>query len=284
MAGKGFLAAYGELINCKCLRKVKVTIISIHDGHRQRLKKRFLRDGLDSFEEHEALELLLFYAIPRRDTNELAHRLLHKFGSLKHVFDANAADLALVEGIGESAAALIKLQSELSRKYWLNDLAEGTKITSIESAIEYVKHLFRGKLQEEFYVICLDAHFRVRHTERLSRGTATEAPVYIRHITEVVIRTGTEKVMVAHNHPGGSCLASVSDIETTSHIFNAMHALSISFLDHIIIGTDDAFSFSERLLLQDEDNKLTPKEARAAQYSGRVMQDAAKLFSFPPLI
>ena len=119
--------------------------ISIHDGHRERLKKRFLKQGLDSFEEHEALELLLFFALPRKDVNPLAHELLERFGSLKNIFDADPSDLARIKGIGESAAVLIKLQSELARKYWLSDLESNAKISSIASAIEYVSLLFRGK-------------------------------------------------------------------------------------------------------------------------------------------
>lgn len=234
-----------------------------------------MRHGLDSFEEHEALELLLFFALPRRDVNPLAHELLARFGSLKNVFDADPADLARVKGIGESAAVLLKLQSELARKYWMADLENSTKISSIASAVEYAGLLFRGKTQEEFHVICLDAHFRVKHTDRLSRGTATEAPVYIRHIAEAVVRTGSESIIIAHNHPGGSALPSDKDLKITQQIMTAMDALCVSMLDHIIIGSDDTFSFSEKLLTL---NDFSKGEARTAQYSGRVMQDYPLLF------
>ncbi|WP_330598660.1 RadC family protein [Christensenella tenuis] len=244
--------------------------MSIHDGHRERLRSRFLKYGLDSFEEHEALELLLFFALPRRDTNALAHELLDRFGSLRNVFDADTADLARIKGIGENAAVLIKLQSELARKYWLADLAEQTTLSSIQSAIDYVSLLFRGKTREEFYVVCLDPHFRIRHTDRLSHGTATEAPVYVRHIMETVIRTGSEKILLAHNHPGGSAYPSDKDISITQQIASAMDAVSVSLLDHIIIGEKDAFSFSEKLLTL---NNYPKDAARTAQYSGRVMQD-----------
>ncbi len=233
-----------------------------------------MNEGLASFEEHEALELLLFFALPRRDTNVLAHELLKKFGSLQAVFNADPADLARVEGIGENAATLIKLQPELARKYWLDDIAGGTQISSIESAIEYVRHLLRGKNQEELYLLCLDAHFRIRHTEQLSRGTATQTVVSIRRIVESVVRTGTEKIILAHNHPGGACLPSKMDFETTTKILSAMGAVGISFLDHIIIGTDGAFSFSEKLLTRQD---FTSEQARAAQYSGSVMQQLPSL-------
>lgn len=233
--------------------------ISIHDGHRERLRNRFLGHGLDSFEEHEALELLLFYALPRRDTNALAHELLDRFGSLRNVFDADPADLAQTAGIGESAAVLIKLQSELARKYWLKDMEEQAALSSVQAAIDYAGLLFRGKMKEELYIVCLDPRFRVRHTERLSRGSATEAPVSIRQVMEVVVRTGAEKILLAHNHPGGSAQPSKKDIAMTRQVAAAMDTVSVTLLDHIIIGEKDAFSFSEKM--------LSPADAvHAAQY------------------
>lgn len=178
--------------------------------------------------------------------------------------------MARIKGIGESAAVLIKLQSELARKYWLADLVEQTSLSSIQSAIDYVTLLFRGKSSEEFYVVCLDPHFRIRHTDRLSRGTSTETPVYVRHIMETVIRTGSEKILLTHNHPGGSAHPSDKDISITQQIAAAMDAVSVSLLDHIIIGEKDAFSFSEKLLTL---NNYPKDSARTAQYSGRVMQE-----------
>ena len=244
--------------------------ISNHDGHRSRLRSRFLKYGLEVFEEHEALELLLFYALPRRDTNSLAHELLARFGSLKNIFDADAADIARIKGIGENAAVLIKLQSELARKYWLSDIEEHTMLSSIQSAIEYASLLLRGKTKEELYVVCLDPHFRVRHTDRLSRGSATETPVYVRQITETVIRTGAEKILLTHNHPGGSAHPSKKDLLITEQVVAAMDAISVSLLDHIIIGEHEAFSFSEKLLTL---GGRPAANARAAQYSGHVMQE-----------
>lgn len=252
-----------------------MSIISIHEGHRERLKKRFLKQGLEAFEEHEALELLLFFALPRKDTNPLAHELLARFGSLKNIFDADASDIARIKGIGDNAAVLLKLQSELARKYWLTDLENNTRISSIASAIEYVSLLFRGKAHEEFYIVCLDAHFRVRHTDRLSRGTATETPVYIRHITETVVRTNAENIIIAHNHPGGNAMPSEKDLKITQQVISAMEAISVPMLDHIIIGADEAFSFSEKLLTM---RSFTKDEARSAQYSGRVMCSTSPLF------
>ncbi|MEF9989751.1 MAG: DNA repair protein RadC [Christensenellaceae bacterium] len=254
----------------------EVNDITIHINHRERLRKRFTAEGLDSFEEHEALELLLFYALPQKDTNPIAHELLNQFGSLANVFDAEISDLISVDGIGEYSATLLHLVFEMSRKYWISRKKPDFKITSIASAAEYANVLLRGKSFENFYVICLDAQFHVKHTELLSRGTSTQAPVYIRHITESVIRSGTEKVLIAHNHPGGNAHPSKQDIDVTTKILQAMNALDIEFIDHIIVSDDDYFSFAETMLPKDHYSK---EQARAAQYSGGVMQNffASKL-------
>ncbi len=242
----------------------------MHEGHRDRVRARFMKEGLSSFEEHQALELLLFYAIPRRDTNDLAHLLLQKFGSLAGLFNAELADIANVEGIGVRSAALIKLVPELTRKYWLSQSQEDQpKVSSILAAAEYARTLLHGKTSEHFYVVCLDAQYRVKSIDLLSRGTATEAPVYIRHITECVIRCGADKVFVTHNHPGGKPQPSKQDVATTMSILSAMDALCIEFLDHIIIAEQDFFSFAQNIL---QKRNYSIEDARAAQYSGSVMQ------------
>ncbi len=242
----------------------------MHDGHRARLKNRFLQKGISAFEDHEALELLLFYALPRRDTNALAHTLLEKFGSLDRLLHADIKDIARVDGIGEQSAILISLAGGLAARSASDKRGKAPKLKSIDIAINYVQTLFQRKTEEQFYVVCLDAHCAVLHTELLSRGTATEAPVYIRHITESVIRTGAHKVIVAHNHPGGSPQPSKKDIDTTQRILLAMNALGIDMLDHIIVGKNDAFSLAEKILLR---GNYSEKDARIAQYSDRVMQE-----------
>ena len=217
----------------------------------------------------------MFYALPRRDTNALAHTLLQKFGSLENLFHADAADIARVDGIGEHTAVLIRLIADLYTRSMRDSYQARTKLDSIDAAIRYAQLLLENKAEEQFYVICLDAHCALRHTERLSRGIATETPVYIRHITESVIRSGAAKVIIAHNHPGGSALPSSQDGQTTKKVLQAMNALSIEFLDHIIIGDGDAFSFAEKILLH---GGCREEEARIAQYAGRVMQDYPVLF------
>lgn len=233
------------------------------------MRGRFQKEGLSGFEEHQALELLLFYAIPRKDTNELAHLLLQKFGSIKRLFSADIADIMNIPGIGEQAATLLKLVPEISTKYWLNDTAEEISLTSIASAAHYVKTLLFGKPLEHFYILCLDSAYRIKSAELLSRGTPSETPVYIRHITEAVIRSGVDKVLVAHNHPGGNPEPSQKDIQVTLQIAAAMEALQIEFIDHIIVSDHDYYSFAAQQLIR---SHFKPEEARAAKYSAGVLR------------
>lgn len=257
------------IFNPFCLIYITREGISIHTGHRERLKKRFKAAAPETFEDYQLLELLLFYSIPRSDTNPPAHTLLEKFGSLRELLDADMADIKLIDGIGENSAMLIRLVSELSRRYFLHDKRQSFKITSIDSAEKYIRGYFTGRHYEEFYVFCVDAQYRIKSADKISTGTTKETAVYIRHIAQSVIRSGTEKILVAHNHPGGKASPSKNDIETTLRIKNAMDALSIDFLDHIIVGENDYFSFAAELQL---DRGISQDEARAAQYSGGVMQ------------
>jgi len=241
----------------------------MHKDHRKRVRQRFQKEGLASFEDHQALELLLFYAIPQKDTNPLAHRLIEQFGSLKNVLDADVADLARVEGMGENSATLVRLVSELTRRYWTASDSGRAKITSIESAAVLARGILLGKPFEEFYVVCLDTGYRIKNAECIGRGTTTQAPVYVRHVVECAIRAGCDKVLVAHNHPGGKADPSKEDIALTIRIMEALDILSIKLIDHIIIAGDASYSFVEHQLLEDG---FTPGQARSAQYADRLMQ------------
>lgn len=242
----------------------------MHDGHRQRLKKRFLKYGLDGFEDHQALELLLFYALPRMDTNELAHTLLNHFGSLRNLFEADTTDLVKVSGIGEHSAILVKLIPALASRYWFTEGDDAPKIVSIESAVEFCKSLLYGKPVEYFFIICLDAAFRVKATDLLSKGTPSQTTVYIRHIAEAAIRSGADKIIIAHNHPGGDPAPSSMDVEVTMNVSEAMQGLGIQLIDHIIISDGDFYSF---LMDQRIRSNFTQEDAQSAHYQVGLMKD-----------
>lgn len=221
----------------------------MHEGHRKRLKERFLKEGLDSFEPHQVLELLLFFSIPRRDTNEIAHGLLKKYGSLSGVFEADLKDLSQTPGIGENSAYLLTLIPDLSRRYFNDKWRDKPELNSSTKAGQYAVSLFAGRPYEVFYIICLDAQNKVNYAEMVCEGTINEAPVYPRLIVESALRHKANTVILAHNHPGGSLNPSRADIEATNRIRIALEAISIKVVDHIIVCGSKYVSFAERGLL-----------------------------------
>jgi len=221
----------------------------MHEGHRERLKNRFLTEGLDSFEQHQVLELLLFYAIPRRDTNELAHKLIKKYGSLSGVLEANPEDLASTPGVGRNTAVLLSLIPSLARIYFKDRWGDKPLINSTAKAGEYAVSLFAGRTYEAFYVICLDSQNRVNFAALVHEGTINEAAVYPRIIVEAALRHQANSVILAHNHPGGTLKASVADMEVTQRIKDALGAISIHVVDHIIVAGDKYFSFVEKNIM-----------------------------------
>ncbi|MDD4753065.1 MAG: DNA repair protein RadC [Desulfitobacteriaceae bacterium] len=221
----------------------------LHEGHRRRLKNRFLEEGLDGFEDHQVLELLLFFSIPRRDTNDTAHQLLKKFGSLTGVFDADPKDLAKTAGIGESSSILLSLIPSLSRRYSLDRWGKRPVLDGTAKAGEYILSLFAGRTYEVFYIICLDSQLGVIFPALLNEGTINQAPVYPRVIVETALRHKAHSVILAHNHPGGSTKPSQQDIEVTKRVKNALESIEISVLDHIIAAGSRYVSLAEKGLI-----------------------------------
>lgn len=221
----------------------------MHEGHRERVRNRFLNEGLDSFEPHQILELLLFYSIPRKDTNELAHALLKRYGSLSAVFEADPADLMSVPGIGKNSAVLLTLIPSLARIYFKDKWGKKPRLNNTAKAGEYLVALFSGRQYEAFYVVCLDAQNRVNHPCMVHEGTIDQAPVYPRLIVEAALRHQAHSVILAHNHPGGSLEPSQADLNVTRKIVTALEAISIRVLDHIIVADGKYFSFADHGLI-----------------------------------
>lgn len=213
------------------------------------MKNRFIEEGLDAFEDHQILELLLFYAIPRKDTNELAHSLIRKYGSLSGVLEADPNDLAKTPGLGENSAILLALIPSLARIYLKDRWGTKPTINSTAKAGEYVLTLCAGRTYEVFYVICLDAQHKVIYPALVHEGTIDQAPVYPRLIVETALRHKAQSVILAHNHPGGTPIPSPQDIEVTKRIQVALEQISISVLDHIIAAGEQYVSCAEKGLL-----------------------------------
>ncbi len=218
---------------------------SLHEGHRKRMKERFLQSGLEAFETHNILELLLFYGIPRKDTNEIAHRLEKAFGSFSNVLDAPFEELIKIEGMGESAAILLKLIPAVCREYMDDKYSIGTIINSTERAGEFLIPKFIGRNNEIVYIICLDNKCKVINSMIAFEGSVNAASVSVRNLVEIALRSNATSVIIAHNHPSGIAIPSFEDIETTQKLIKAFDTVEIKLLDHIIIAEHDFVSLAD---------------------------------------
>lgn len=221
----------------------------LHEGHRQRVKSRYLKEGLDAFEDHQILEMLLFFCIPMKDTNELAHKMINEFGSLAGLLEADPKDICKRCEVSENTAILVSLIPSLARRYFKDKWGDRPVLDSSAKAGEYAVSLFAGRTYENFFVICLNAQNRVNYAALVHEGTINEAPVYPRLIVETALRHQANSVILAHNHPGGSMQPSGADINVTKKIVTALEAISISVVDHIIVAGEKYLSFAEKGLI-----------------------------------
>ena len=212
-----------------------------HDGHRQRLKERFLKTGLESFQPHEILELLLFFARPRIDTNEMSHELINKFGSLSNVFDANFDDISSVKGVGESGAILIKMIPQLASVYSVSQTENDIMDTS-KKVCQHFYNYFIGSKNEQLRVACLDDNLRIVASSVVIEGGVSAIPMDVRKIIEFTYRSGCEMIIIAHNHPNGLAIASDADVSVTNKLNSILRSVGIKLLDHVIVNKDMAIS------------------------------------------
>ena len=219
--------------------------MDVHAGHRDRLKERFLKHGLDTFEPHSLLELLLFFAIPRRDTNVLGHRLLSHFGSISGVFDAPYHELIKVEGIGHNAAVLIKMIPDLARVYLDDKYSDTGLLNSTTKLGEFLKHKFVGRTNEMVLLLCLDHKCKLLHQEIISEGSLDTVPILPRRLIEPAVRVGAASVVLAHNHPQGFAIPSKKDVETTRRLAQGLDGIGICLLDHFIVARDEYVSMAD---------------------------------------
>ena len=224
---------------------------NLHKDHRLRVFERLENDGLDSFYDHEILELLLFYTIPRMDTNPIAHRLIKEFGSLSGVMDADVKSLEKVQGVSLKSAVLLKLIPQLLRRYSLGRTTGKPALDSFEKASQYAKDLMTGENREVFYILCLDIKNRLLKAEKLKEGTASEVAVNPR--SAVLAAAGREAagVILVHNHPHGSAKPSGEDVTLTKKTALALGLIGIPVLDHIIVAENETFSFKREGLMED---------------------------------
>ena len=224
--------------------------MSVHDGHRKRLKQRFLTEGLDQFTDVQVLELLLFFCIARRDTNPIAHNLLDHFGSLSQVLEAPVEELCKVEGIGENTAVFLRLVTQVGRYYMTDRASKAKVLPTLESCARYLQTFFFGRNVETVYLLCLDAKGQLIREKKLSDGCVNMALISPREIFLEALKDKAVNIILVHNHPSGDPTPSRADRELTDNVAGAGEQMDIPLLDHIIIGDNRYTSFKEQKLLR----------------------------------
>ena len=218
--------------------------MNIHSEHRQRVKNRFRNEGLDHFEELHALELLLFYALPRIDTNPIAHDLLNHFGNLRNVLEAPVEQLMGVNGVGEHAAILLSLVRGLSQKYMISG-DSAAPLNTLEDCGTYLINRFIGQRNEVVMLLCLDAKRAPLCCRIVSEGSVNAAEISTRKVVEAALSVNATSVILAHNHPSGIAVPSMPDIVTTRRMGAALSAVDIVLEDHFVVADRDYVSLRQ---------------------------------------
>ncbi len=222
---------------------------SVHSGHRQRLREKYMHNGLEPFADHEVLELLLFFAIPMRDTNELAHRMIKEFGTLYNLFDSSPQEISRRCKVSLSTGVLISMIPAIYKRYAASKWSKRPELDSSKKAGEYAISLFIGETNECFYMLCLDNQSRLIFPALVSRGTIDETQVYPRQIVEMALKYNAASIILVHNHPGSTLAPSKNDIDATRKIMEALHPINVTVVDHIIVAGVKYYSFSEKRLM-----------------------------------
>ena len=219
--------------------------MSTHNGHRDRMRKRFLKNGLQDFDEHEVLELLLFYCIPRKNTNEVAHRLCSQFGSFSKVLEASVHELKKVEGIGENAATFLAMIREVNRYYQINRYSLSEPLNTIEACGSYLREFFSIERNESVYLLCLDAKCMAISCDKVVEGSVNAAIIPTRRIVQMALERNATSVVIAHNHPSGIAVPSDEDKLATMKLAKTLFSVGISLVDHIVVADDEFVSLAQ---------------------------------------
>lgn len=225
---------------------------SVHTGHRARTRAEFLRGGAAAMEDHRLLELLLFYAIPKKDVNPLAHRLVEQFGSLSGVFHATYEQLIKVPGVGHNTAVLLRLIPAAAARCLEQSASFDGQIVSLWQLKDLLEPCFFGQRDELAYLVCMDGKSKVLATRKLGQGIVDAVPIVTRKVLEAALECGASQVVLAHNHVSGVACPSQADIDTTLRLKRVLaEAAGIVLVDHLIFAGGDMVSLAESGLLRD---------------------------------
>lgn len=215
---------------------------SIHSGHRQRMKAFFHRVDPSALHPHQLLEILLFFGIPRKDTNELAHRLLNTFGSISGVMEAPYAELLNVKGMTPGAATLFRVCASVMHACHREKLQGGAILDSTQKLGEYMTAFFMDKQVEQVVLLCLNSVNKLVGSGVISVGSATATQVNVRQVLQLALRYNATQVVLGHNHPSGHAIPSRDDVQTTIAVKEALEMVDIRLIDHIIVADNDFVS------------------------------------------
>lgn len=225
--------------------------MSIHSGHRERMRQQLKTSGMDSLSDVQVLEVLLYYAVPRGDTNPVAHALLNRFGTLDGVFSAPEAELLKIDGVGAAAAQLLRLVPQIARRCLLSRNAQITVLDTTSKCGRYLLPYFHGAQEELVYLLCLDAKCKALDCVCIHRGGVNVASIAARKVVKAALDTNATSVVLAHNHPSGLALPSPEDRQTTLVLQAALDAVGVVLADHIIVADDDFVSLRDDGILED---------------------------------
>lgn len=221
-------------------------IKNVHSGHRDRMRAKLLKRGIDAFDDHEILEFLLFYVNKRKNTNPTGHKLMEKFKTLSGVFDASFEELCSVDGVGEAGASLLRLVGQLPNRLSAESAEKKIRLVTNRDAAEYCMQFLKGLDHERMLLISLNSVKDVLAVDIVSDGTFNATNADVRKILELAFLRKATGVILAHNHPGDSPHPSASDTTITAKITGILEGINIAVIDHIICSDDSYCSMSER--------------------------------------
>lgn len=218
---------------------------NIHDKHRERMRNEFLAFGIDHrTPEHKVLEMLLFYCIPRKDTNVLAHELINKFGSFSAVLDASPRELMQVKGIGERSAMFLKMIMPVARFYNSSKQGEAKEYDSFDALHRDIADLYSGYTNEVCSIVSLDNSFKRLGFDIICEGDLGKVGISVRDVVEIILKRKATAVVLVHNHPSGSAIPSPEDITATEILSKSLASLGVKLIDHLIVVPDDYVSLA----------------------------------------
>ena len=218
---------------------------NLHKDHRQRVRSRYLSEGIGSMADHNIIELLLFYGIPYKDTNDIAHELTERFGDLNGVLDAPVEELMRVDGIGENAAALIHLTRDIAFKYNENKKQEKVTLATEERFAEFLSLKYAGETREIVYMLFVDSHGKIVRCVKVCEGSPESVSVDNRLIVEAAVRNDATDIILAHNHPKGFAVPSTADVRATKDAVPLLKSIGVNLIDHIIFADGECFSMAK---------------------------------------